>query len=71
MSEGTLYVTDSRTLREYRIPIHHNNIAAPDIGKIKGNPYGTDPAAKVASGLRIYDPTLLYTGVSKQDMTWM
>lgn len=71
MSEGTLYVRDSRTSREYQIPIRHNIIAAADIGKIRGDAHGTDPTARVASGLRIYDPALLYTGVNYQDMTWM
>jgi citrate synthase len=71
MSEGTLHVRDSRTSREYAIPIRHNSIAAGDIKKIKGNVQGSNPADKVANGLRVYDPALSNTAIIESNMTWM
>lgn len=71
MSEGTLHVTDSRTSKEYTIPIRHNSIAAADIKKIKGDVTKSNPADKIANGLRVYDPSLGNTAIDHGKMTWM
>lgn len=71
MSEGTLHVRDSRTLCDYTIPIRHNSVAASEIKKIKGNVDGSNPADKVANGLRVYDPALSNTAITEGSMTWM
>ena len=71
MSTGTLFVKDSRTHSEYEIPIRHNTIDALALKKIKAPSAGTNPADKVANGLRIYDPGLQNTAVAESKLTWM
>jgi hypothetical protein len=71
MSEGTLHVTDSRTSKEYTIPIRRNSIAAADLKKIKGDATESNPADKVENGLRVYDPSLGNTAIDHGRMTWM
>ena len=71
MSTGTLSVKDSRTTLEYEIPIRHNSIDALALKNIKAPPAGTNPADKVANGLRILDPGLQNTAITTSNMTWM
>ena len=71
MSTGTLFVRDSRTASEYEIPIRHNTIDALALKKIKASPAGTNPADKVANGLRIFDPGLQNTAIAESNLTWM
>lgn len=63
MSSGTLLVKDSRTNRQYEIPIHRNAVLATDFKKIKAPAAGTDRTDHVAGGLRVHDPGLLNTTV--------
>ena len=62
---------DSRTHSEYEIPIRHNTIDALALKKIKAPSAATNPADKVANGLRIYDPGLQNTAVAESKLTWM
>lgn len=70
MSEGRLFVKDSRTSREYEIPIHRNSVYANAFKRIKA------PGAKVggsdenADGLRVFDPGLQNTAVVETSTTF-
>lgn len=70
MSEGTLSVKDSRSGKEYEIPIQRNAVRATDFKKIKAPANETDRADKVADGLRLYDPGLQNTAVLDTSMTF-
>jgi citrate synthase len=70
MSDGTLLVKDSRTAREYEIPIHRNAILATDIKKIKAVATKANRADKVGDGLRVFDPGLQNTTVVETSMTF-
>ncbi|THW77562.1 hypothetical protein D6D17_10327 [Aureobasidium pullulans] len=70
MSEGTLSVKDSRSGKEYEIPIWRNTVRATDFKKIKTSADKTDRADKVADGLRLYDPGLQNTTVLETSMTF-
>ena len=70
MSEGTLFVRDSRTSQEYEIPIHRNAVRATAFKAIKAPGDGTNRADKVASGLRVFDPGLQNTTVIETAMTF-
>lgn len=71
MSEGVLTVKDSRTSKEYEIPIHRNTIKAADFKQIKAPSENTDPADKVAKGLRLFDPGAHYTATHESRITWV
>ena len=64
MSEGRLFVKDSRTSREYEIPIHRNSVYANAFKRIKAPGAGSDDNA---DGLRVFDPGLQNTAVVE---TW-
>jgi citrate synthase len=68
MSDGFLLVRDSRTARDYELPIRRNTILATDLKKIKA--MGGDPADKAAAGLRVYDPGLQNTTVVESATTF-
>ncbi|OKL57051.1 hypothetical protein UA08_07374 [Talaromyces atroroseus] len=70
MSDGSLYIKDSRTSREYEIPIHRNTVLATAFKKIKASLNGANKADKVADGLRLYDPGLQNTTVVETGMTY-
>jgi citrate synthase len=70
MSEGTLFVKDSRSGKEYEIPIRRNTVLATDLKKIKASADGTSRADKVADGIRLYDPGLQNTTVVETSMTF-
>jgi citrate synthase len=70
MSEGKLFVKDSRTGLEYEIPIHHNAVLATAFKKIKASGAGANRADKVEGGLQVYDPGLQNTTVVETSMTF-
>jgi citrate synthase len=71
MSEGTLFVEDSRSSQRYEIPIHRNTVLATDFKRIiPSSAIGANKADKVASGLRLYDPGLENTAVVATSMTY-
>ena len=70
MSEGVLNITDSRTSREYEIPVRRNTILATDLKQIKGSNVGANQADKVGDGLRVFDPGLKNTSVVETDMSY-
>ncbi|MCJ1282613.1 hypothetical protein MMC26_001938 [Xylographa opegraphella] len=69
MSEGVLYVTDSRTSQRYEIPIYRNTVRASSFQAIKAPAAGTNRADQVANGLRLYDPGLKNTAISEYKLT--
>ena len=71
MSEGKLFVRDSRTLHEYEIPITRNAVPAGAFSRIKGPE--TDPTRidKGRHGLRIYDPGLANTATIESSLLYM
>ncbi len=71
MSEGTLHIIDSRTSKEYDIPIHRNLVKAGDFKQIIAPADGTDPADKVDKGIRLLDPGLHDTATHESKITWM
>ncbi|KAK7178804.1 citrate synthase [Paraphaeosphaeria sporulosa] len=71
MSDGKLFVTDSRTSKTYEIPIERNAITAGSLKVIKGNAEGTNPADRVADGLRVSDPGLNHTSIGNTAITWI
>ena len=65
MSEGRLIVKDSRTSREYEVPIHRNGVFANAFKRIRG-PATTKKlggAEESADGLHVFDPGLQNTAV--------
>nr|ASK38711.1 citrate synthase-like protein [Paecilomyces divaricatus] len=70
MSHGALHIRDSRTSREYEIPIRRNTVLATDLKQIKASPVGADRADKVGDGLRVFDPGLKNTCVVETNMTY-
>ena len=70
MSEGILNIKDSRTSREYEIPVRHNTILATDLKKIKSSNPGASEVSKVGDGLRVFDPGLKNTCVIETDMSY-
>ncbi|MCJ1385545.1 hypothetical protein MMC17_008668 [Xylographa soralifera] len=71
MSEGVLYITDSRTSQRYEIPIHRNTVQASSFQAIKAPEAGTNRADQVANGLRLYDPGLKNTAISESKLTFL
>ena len=71
MSEGTLFVKDSRTSHQYEIPIHRNSVLASDFQQMAGPSTGSDPADKVSKGLRLFDPGLHHTASHESKITWV
>jgi citrate synthase len=71
MSEGTLYVTDSRTSSKYEIPIHRNTIPASSFKSIKAPKDRGLAVDQVENGLRLFDPGLKNTAVSESKITFM
>jgi citrate synthase len=63
MSSGTLLVTDSRTNKQYEIPIKHNAVLARDFKSIRAPGRGANRADQMSGGLRLHDPGLLNTTV--------
>jgi citrate synthase len=63
MREGTLTVTDSRTGRQYELPIEDGAIRATDLRQIKT---GTDDA-----GLLSYDPAFMNTASCRSAITFI
>jgi citrate synthase len=64
MSTGKLHITDSRTSKTYDRPIERSAISAVSLKVIKGNAEGTDPADRVADGLRVSDPGLNHMSIN-------
>jgi len=69
--DDKLFVKDSRTSRNYEIPIRRNTISSASFKQIKVPEAGSNPADKVHDGLRLYDPGLEHTAISESKMTWM
>jgi citrate synthase len=70
MSNGTLFVRDSRTNANYQIPIHHNAISATDLQNIQAFTIENDRADQIAHGLRVYDPGLQNTAVTESAISF-
>ena len=70
MSEGRLFVKDSRTSHEYEIPIHRNGVRATAFKRIKAPGTKFNSADKVADGLRVFDPGLQNTAVVETSITF-
>ena len=70
MSEGKLTITDSRTSRDYEIPIHRNVIDAAKFKDIKAPAEGSDLADQVKNGIRLYDPGLRNTATAETKLTF-
>ena len=71
MSEGTLLVKDSRTSREYKIPITRNSVAAASFKQIKGPITDITRIDKGSVGLKVYDPGLANTATIESKLTFM
>jgi len=71
MSEGHLYIKDSRTWKDYTIPISKNAILASDINKINASTGESDAADKVDKGLRVLDPGFNHTASHESKITWV
>lgn len=70
MSSGTLFVKDSRSGKQYELPIRRNTILATDLKKIKASATRSNRADRVADGLRVYDPGLENTTVVETGITY-
>ncbi|SLM35682.1 citrate synthase [Lasallia pustulata] len=70
MSEGKLTIRDSRTSRDYEIPIHRNVIDAAKFKAIRAPAEGTDLADQVKDGIRLYDPGLRNTATVESKLTF-
>ncbi|MGA9117072.1 MAG: citrate synthase [Bacteroidota bacterium] len=62
-SSGTLSITDSRTGRQYQIPIEHGTIRAMDLRQIK--------TGEEDFGLMTYDPAFMNTASCKSTVTFI
>lgn len=72
MPEGNLHVFDSRTGKYYELPITRNAVRAQDINRIAAPPAGdSDPALKLAKGLRILDEGFQRTASHESKITWV
>ena len=71
MSEGKLLIKDSRTQREYEIPIIKNAVAATAFKQIKGPELDQSRQDKGSSSLKIYDPGLANTATLESDLLFM
>lgn len=71
MSDGTLHIKDSRTQREYEIPISRNSVPAVAFKQIKGPPIDTTRIDRGSVGLKIYDPGLANTATIESKLTFM
>lgn len=64
---NNLHITDSRTMRDYTIPIINNAVQAIDFKQISTS---TSTASQnVSVGLRIFDPGLQNTAVMESAVT--
>ena len=71
MSEGKLLVKDSRTSREYEIPIAHDAVPASAFRQIKGPVTHPTRSDKGSRGLIIYDPGLANTATTETSLLYM
>ena len=68
---GILHITDSRTKRQYEIPIHRNAVEAVRFKEIRAPKDYHHPADQVESGLRIFDQGFQNTAVMKSQITYV
>ena len=71
MSSGFLHIRDSRTEKDYDIPIAHNAIRANEFKKIKAPGQGSDPFDKVDSGILLLDPGFSNTAIMESHITFV
>ena len=71
MSEGKLLVKDSRTQREYEIPIERNAVAAAAFKQIKSPEVDQTRQDKGSSGLKVYDQGLANIAAIESDLLFM
>ena len=71
MSEGKLLIKDTRTLKEYELPITHDTVPARAFSAIKGPDTDLTGSKKDGRGLRIYDPGLANTAVIESGLVYM
>lgn len=71
MSEGILHIRDSRTALEYEFEIRQNTIRSADFNNIVAPSEGTNPAYRVAKGLRLFDEGLQHTANHESKITWV
>lgn len=66
-----LKVYDSRTEKEYKIPIHNNSVKATDFNQVKLPTDGLDKRTQVKPGLRVFDRGFLNTACVESSITLM
>lgn len=71
MSEGKLYIKDTRTCQDYEIPIIQNTVKAADLCKIHAPVGDSDPADRVDKGLRLLDAGFHNTAGHESKVTWV
>jgi citrate synthase len=70
MSSGTLFIKDSRSGKQYELPIRRNTVLARDFKQIKVSAVGANRADRVTDGLRVHDPGLENTTVVETSITY-
>lgn len=70
-SSDYLSVVDSRTGRDYTIPITNNSVKAFDFGRITPHDAKLGPADQVDSGLKIFDRGFVNTACVESSITLM
>ena len=68
---GILHITDSRTNRQYEIPIHRNAVEAVRFKEIRAPKDYHHPADQVEGGLRVFDQGFQNTAVMKSQITYV
>jgi hypothetical protein len=69
--QNTLEIIDNRTGKSYMIPLVHNAIWAPLLKQIKAPETEENADDEPHKGVRVYDPGLRNTAVSKSAITYM
>lgn len=68
---GILHITDSRTNRQYKIPIQRNAVEAVRFKEIRAPKDHHHPADQVEGGLRVFDQGFQNTAVMKSQITYV
>lgn len=71
MSEGKLLIKDSRTQREYEIPIGRNAVPATAFKEIRSPEVDQSRQDKGSVGLKVFDPGLANTATLESDLLFM
>lgn len=71
MPDEYLDIVDSRTGKEYRIPIHNNSIAAVDFSRITASKDSGNPSTLGDSELRVFDRGYKNTACVESSITYV